>query len=75
MWVYCYADEQGEPLAWFGRNLRYEEQHQAWIAAAKEGKEPQTKRFHFVKGFHRSIELYGQHEWNDEGFWQERLAC
>lgn len=68
-WVYCYADEQGEPLAWFGRNLRYEEQLQEWITSGHEGKKPE--KFHFVKGFHRSIELYGQHEWNIETIQQK----
>ena len=68
-WVYCYADEQGEPLAWFGRNLRYEEQHQEWIAHGREGKKPE--KFQFVKGFHRSIEVYGQHEWNIESVQQK----
>ncbi|MFN0053751.1 MAG: toprim domain-containing protein [Planctomycetales bacterium] len=64
MWVYGYADETGEPLTWFGRNLRYEQQQQQWTSGGRQGKEP--AKFHFVKGFHRGLEIYGQHEWNRE---------
>lgn len=64
MWVYCYADEEGRPLTWFGRNVRYEQQHRRWIGGNREGTEP--SKFHFVKGFHRGLEVYGQHDWNVE---------
>lgn len=64
MWVYGYLDEQREPLTWFGRNLQFEQQHRDWVSGGRNGKEP--AKFHFVKGFHRGLELYGQHDWNVE---------
>ncbi|MBT6155981.1 MAG: hypothetical protein HOK71_09710 [Planctomycetaceae bacterium] len=64
MWVYGYLNENGEPLTWFGRNLQFEQRHADWVSDGRNGKEP--AKFHFVKGFHRGLELYGQHEWNVE---------
>ncbi|QDT43468.1 hypothetical protein Pan241w_35690 [Gimesia alba] len=63
-WVYCYPNEQGEPLAWFGRNLQYEKQHAAWVVGGRTEKEP--AKFRFPKGFHRGLEVYGQHDWGKE---------
>lgn len=63
-WVYGYLNEQGQPLVWFGRNLQYEKQHSDWVSGGRKGKEP--AKFHFVKGFHRGLEVYGQHDWNVE---------
>jgi len=56
--VYPVLDEAGEPLAWFGRNLNYEKERQAWIRANREGREP--AKFRFPKTFHRGRELFGQ---------------
>jgi len=55
--VYCYSDEKGEPLTWFGRDAEFEEKHQQWEGSDKSEREPE--KFHFVKGFHRGLELFG----------------
>jgi len=57
--VYPYCSESGELLTWFGRDPEYEDKHRKWEAGGKADKEPE--KFHFVKGFHRGIELWGQH--------------
>lgn len=57
--VYCYRSEAGDVLTWFGRDPEYETKHKAWEATDKSEREPE--KFHFVKGFHRGIELFGQH--------------
>jgi 5S rRNA maturation endonuclease (ribonuclease M5) len=56
--VYCYKDEEGNVLSWFGRDPDYEEKHRRWEAAGRVDTEPE--KFHFVKGFHRGLELFGQ---------------
>ncbi len=56
--TYCYRDEKGEPLTWFGRDPEFEEKHQSWDASDKSDREPE--KFHFVKGFHRGLELFGR---------------
>jgi 5S rRNA maturation endonuclease (ribonuclease M5) len=57
--VYPYLSDTGELLSWFGRDPDYEEKRRKWEAAGKVEREPE--KFHFVKGFHRGIELWGQH--------------
>jgi 5S rRNA maturation endonuclease (ribonuclease M5) len=57
--VYAYLSESGDVLTWFGRDPEFEVKHQKWIAGGKVEKEPE--KFHFVKGFHRGLELFGQH--------------
>jgi hypothetical protein len=37
--------------------------HRVWDAAGRTDREPE--KFHFVKGFHRGLELFGQHRLND----------
>ncbi len=51
-------------LCWFGRDPLYEEKQQAWLAGGKQAKEPE--KFHFVKGFQRGLELWGQVRLKDE---------
>lgn len=63
--VYGYLAEDGQLLTWFGRDPEWEEKHQQWEAAGKADREPE--KFHFVKGFHRGIELFGQHALKAEG--------
>ncbi len=62
--VYPYLDEQGDELCWFGRDPLYEEKQAIWIAGDKQSKEPE--KFHFVKGFQRGLELWGQDRLRDE---------
>jgi len=57
--VYAMCDDDGEVLSWFGRDPAWEQEHSKWVASGKQGREPE--KFHFVKGFHRGLELYGQH--------------
>jgi 5S rRNA maturation endonuclease (ribonuclease M5) len=57
--VYPCLSEAGEVLTWFGRDPSYEEKHQQWETAGRRDREPE--KFHFVKGFHRGLELFGQH--------------
>ncbi len=70
-WVYGVLDEQGEALAWVGRDLNFEEKHQKWVSADREGREPNKCRF--PKNFHRGVELYGQH-WLKSEAATERLT-
>ena len=69
-WVYCYQNEQGQSIVWFGRNVQYEKQHSEWASGGRKGKEP--TKFHFVRGFQRGIEVLGQHDWNVEAV-QQRI--
>jgi hypothetical protein len=56
--VYAYHSAEGNLLTWFGRDPEFEPKHREWDAAGGQGREPE--KFHFVKGFHRGIELFGQ---------------
>lgn len=56
--VYPLLSERGEVLTWFGRDPDYESKHEKWLAGGGTGREPE--KFHFVKGFHRGLELFGQ---------------
>jgi 5S rRNA maturation endonuclease (ribonuclease M5) len=56
--VYPILSETGEVLTWFGRDPEFETKHQTWLASGKQSHEPE--KFHFVKGFHRGLELFGQ---------------
>jgi hypothetical protein len=67
-WVFCIRNEQGEPLAWIGRNVRYEEEHEKWIAGGRQSREPQKYRFPNQALFRRGLEWYGQEFLGDERF-------
>jgi 5S rRNA maturation endonuclease (ribonuclease M5) len=62
--VYPILSEEGEILTWFGRDPQYEEKHRKWVESGKTGKEP--AKFHFVKNFHRGLELFGQHRLRED---------
>lgn len=62
--VYPVLNEDGEVLTWFGRDPEFEDKHRQWLASGKQGREPE--KFHFVKGFHRRLELFGQHTFTEE---------
>lgn len=64
--VYPMLSNDGEVLTWFGRDPEYEGKHHEWIVGGKQGNEPE--KYHFVKGFQRGLELFGQHRLRDEGF-------
>lgn len=70
--VYPMLSGEGEVLTWFGRDPAFEEKHDEWVAGGKQGREPE--KFHFVKGFHRGLELFGQHRLGEEWV-QEKLAA
>ncbi len=62
--VYAYCNEAGDVLTWFGRDPEYEDKRQKWEAGGRVDKEPE--KFHFVKGFHRGIELFGAHRLREQ---------
>ncbi|MCA9123966.1 MAG: toprim domain-containing protein [Planctomycetaceae bacterium] len=71
--VYPLLSERGEVLTWFGRDPDFEAKHAAWKAAAREGREPE--KCHFVKGFQRGLELFGQHSSRmQEEHYRQRIA-
>jgi hypothetical protein len=72
-WVYGVMNERREPLAWVGRNVRYEEEHETWTKGGRHGQEPIKYRFPSQALFRRSLELYGQEFLPDERF-RESLA-
>lgn len=57
--VYPYLSQTGDVLTWFGRDPDYEEKQKTWLGSDRSEREPE--KFHFVKGFHRGLELFGQH--------------
>ncbi len=61
-WVFGVLDEQGEPLCWVGRDLKFEEKHRAWDASGRQGDEPAKYRFPSKQFFRRKFELYGQEQ-------------
>lgn len=69
--VFPVLSEDGEVLTWFGRDPEFEEKEHEWIAGGKQGKEPE--KYHFVKGFERGLELFGQHRIGEESV-REKIA-
>jgi hypothetical protein len=67
-WVFGVRNEQGEPLAWVGRNVRYEDEQEKWIGAGRQGREPMKYRFPNQALFRRGLELYGQEFLGEERF-------
>ena len=67
-WVYGVQNEQGEPLAWIGRNVRYEDEYEKSVASGRQGREPMKYRFPNQTLFRRGLELYGQEFLGDERF-------
>jgi hypothetical protein len=57
--VYGYDSADGKLLSWFARNPRFEQMHANWKTS--ERTEPEPVKTQFVKGFHRGLELYGEH--------------
>ena len=47
------------------RDPEYEGKVHEWIVNGKQGKEPE--KYHFVKGFRRGLELFGQERLKEEG--------
>ncbi|MBI2480663.1 MAG: hypothetical protein HYV60_19170 [Planctomycetia bacterium] len=61
--LYPVLSEHGKVLAWAGRDVQYEQkerEYQQLTPAERSGKEPPAKH-RFPKGFHRGVELFGQH--------------
>lgn len=61
--LYPVLSEHGKVLAWVGRDVQYEQkerEYQQLSPAERVGKEPPAKH-RFPKGFHRGLELFGQH--------------
>ncbi|MEM9354716.1 MAG: toprim domain-containing protein [Pseudomonadota bacterium] len=72
-WVFGVMNRAGEPLAWVGRNVKYEADYEAWLACGRQGREPAKYRFPNQSLFLRGQELYGQ-EWLDDERFTESLA-
>jgi hypothetical protein len=62
--VYPCCDATGDVLTWFGRDPEFEEKHRQWEATGRTEKAPE--KYHYVKGFHRGLELFGLHHLLDE---------
>ena len=61
--VYPVLSEDGKVLAWAGRDVNYDEKEREFSRlspAERTGKDPPMKH-RFPKGFHRGLELFGQH--------------
>lgn len=61
--LYPVLSEQGKVLAWAGRDVQFEQKEREFLQlspAERSGKEPPAKH-RFPKGFHRGLELFGQH--------------
>ncbi len=56
--VYPILSERDEVLTWFGRDPDFQEKHAQWQVSDRSKREPE--KFHFVKNFHRGLELFGQ---------------
>jgi 5S rRNA maturation endonuclease (ribonuclease M5) len=61
--VYAVLSETGKVLCWVGRDLHYEEKEVAFagMTSAERANKELPAKHRFPKGFHRSVELYGQH--------------
>ncbi len=59
-WVFGVMNQEGQPLAWIGRNVRCEEEFERWAATGRRGQEPVKYRFPNRSLFRRGLELYGQ---------------
>jgi hypothetical protein len=59
-WVFGVMNQEGQPLAWIGRNVRYEEEYERWATTGRQGQEPVKYRFPNQSLFRRGLELYGQ---------------
>lgn len=57
--IYPVHDERGRILTYFSRDPLYEEKHAAWKVTDRSEREPE--KVHFVRGYHRGLELFGQH--------------
>jgi hypothetical protein len=61
--LYPVLSEHGKVLAWVGRDVHYEQkerEYQQLSPTERSSKEPPAKH-RFPKGFHRGLELFGQH--------------
>ena len=71
--VYPLFAEDGEVLTWFGRDPEYDGKLHEWIGGGKQGKEPE--KHHFVTGFARGLELFGQHRLREKGTAEKLARC
>jgi 5S rRNA maturation endonuclease (ribonuclease M5) len=67
-WVFGVQNEQGEALAWVGRNVKYDAEREEWFAGGRRDKEPLKYRFPTQALFRRGLELYGQEFLGNERF-------
>ncbi len=59
MVIYAHENDEGEILSYSGRDVRFDEKWQQWIADGRpEKKKPNKHRY--VKGYHKGQQLYGE---------------
>ncbi len=56
--VFPMHSDSGELLTWFGLDPEHEQKLAAWESGGKKDAAPE--RYHFVKGFHYGLEVFGQ---------------
>ena len=66
--VFGVFDEQGEALAWIGRDLNYAKKVEQWERQGRKDKEPAKYRFPSRHYFRRKFEIYGQEQLNNPEF-------
>ena len=59
MIVYAHQNEAGDILSYSGRNIRFDEQWQQWLADGRPEKKRPIKH-KYVKGYHKGLQLYGE---------------
>lgn len=57
--VYPYHSADGRLLTWFGRDPVFEQKLERWQGSDR--RDPEPNKTQFVKGFHRGLELWGEH--------------
>lgn len=76
--IYPVLSEKGKVLSWVSRDVLYEDKEQAFSRLSEDeriGKEPPAKH-RFPKGFHRGMELFGQHAARlEEPGYREIIRC
>lgn len=69
--VAAIRNRDGKVVSYMGRDCQYEQKHQAWAAAGREGQEP--AKWLFPRLFSRGTEVYAQDRLKDAGI-AENLA-
>ena len=72
--VYPLLSERGDVLTWFGRDPEFESKYEKWESTGRDPKK-EPRKHHFVKGFHRGLECFGQdHRRLNEPNYRQQIA-